>query len=298
MTDMPLEQSAPRVASPTRPFYWAVRREVWENKSIWAVPLAVAVVVLFTGFIGAVMLPGRMAHILTLDPEKQRQAIETPFDFAASMIILTAFLVGVFYCADALYGERRDRSILFWKSLPVSDRTTVLSKASVPLVVLPLLVYPLVLITHLAMLLMRSVFLLGNSAGLAVLWKYEQFLPSCVAVLYAIVVMALWLTPVFAYLLLVSAWARRAPLMWAILPPLVVAAFERGAFGTKHLFLFLAARLAGWFQRAVINDHNPNPLDSLTPGRFLATPALWIGLAFAAVFLAAAVRLRRNREPI
>ncbi len=65
--------------------------------------------------------------------------IEQPYTFAAGCIMATAFIVGVFYCLDALHGERRDRSILFWKSLPVSDLTTVLSKASIPLVVLPLL---------------------------------------------------------------------------------------------------------------------------------------------------------------
>ena len=285
--------------SDTRPsYYWALRRELWENKSIYIAPLVVAGVCLFMGFINAVSLPHRMPRILTLDAQKQHQAIEGPFDFTAAMIIITAFLVGVFYCVDALYSERRDRSILFWKSLPVSDRTTVLSKAGVPLVVLPALVYPLVMITHLFMLFMCSALLLPNRAGLALLWSQEHFFASCIAVLYSIVVMALWLAPFFAYLLLVSAWARRGPFLWAVLPPLVMAAFERGAFGTKYLFLFIGARLAGWFPRAVVVDHNPNPLESLTPGRFLATPGLWIGFVFAVAFLAVAVRLRRNREPI
>ena len=79
-----------------------------------------------------------------------------PYDIAAMMIIITAFIIGVFYCLDALHSERRDRSILFWKSLPVSDLTTVLSKASVPLAILPLIVLPIVVVMQFIMMLISS----------------------------------------------------------------------------------------------------------------------------------------------
>src|SRR4029078_10410493 len=127
-----------RPATP-RPFYWSLWRELWENRSIYIAPILVAVVVLFGFLVSTIGLPERRRQVLLLDPVKTRAAIEAPYDMAAIMLILTAFVVGVFYCLDALYGERRDRSILFWKSLPVSDRTTLLSKATIPLVVLKLL---------------------------------------------------------------------------------------------------------------------------------------------------------------
>ena len=139
--------------SPTRPFYWSVRRELWENRSIYLAPLIVAGVVLFGFVISAFGLPRRRRDALLLDPAQQRAAIEKPYDVAAMMIMFTAFIVGVFYCLDALHGERRDRSILFWKSLPVSDLTTVLSKAIIPLVVLPLLTFAIIVATQLIMLL-------------------------------------------------------------------------------------------------------------------------------------------------
>ena len=84
--------------------------------------------------------------------------------------MLTTFVVGVFYCLDALHGERRDRSILFWKSLPVSDLTTVLSKASIPLVVLPLLTFAITVVTQWIMLLLSSAVLLGSGLSVATLW--------------------------------------------------------------------------------------------------------------------------------
>src|SRR6266481_5916308 len=127
--------------APTRPFYWSVLRELWENRSIYIVPLIVALVVLLGFLVSTIGLPERRRAVLLLDPAKARTGIEAPYDMAAIMLILTAFIVGLFYCLDALHGERRDRSILFWKSLPVSDLTTVLSKAIIPLALLPLITF-------------------------------------------------------------------------------------------------------------------------------------------------------------
>src|SRR5919204_2461410 len=133
------QRSEVRVIS-TRPFYWSTCRELWENRSIYIVPLIVSAVELLGFAVSTNGLAERRRAVLLLDPSKARAEIEVPYDVAAVMMILTVFIVGVFYCLDALYGERRDRSILFWKSLPVSDLTTLLSKAVIPLVVLPLLI--------------------------------------------------------------------------------------------------------------------------------------------------------------
>ena len=103
-----------RSATP-QPFYWSVWRELWENRSIYIAPILVAIVVLFGFLVSTIGLPERRRDVLLLDPAKARTAIEAPYDMAAIMLILTAFIVGLFYCLDALYGERRDRSILFWK---------------------------------------------------------------------------------------------------------------------------------------------------------------------------------------
>ncbi len=92
--------------------------------------MIVAAVQVFGFAISTIGLAERRRAALLLDPAKQRAHIEQPYDMAAMMMIFTVFIVGVFYCLDALHGERRDRSILFWKSLPVSDLTTVLSKVT------------------------------------------------------------------------------------------------------------------------------------------------------------------------
>src|SRR3989440_2883459 len=170
----------------TRPLSWSVWREVWENRSIYIAPLAVAVVVLFGFMISTYGMPERRRGVLLMDPAKQRALISEPYDAAAMMLIFTVFIVGVFYCLDALYGERRDRSILFWKSLPVSDLTSVLSKASIPLVILPVLVFAIIVATQLIMLLVATAVLLGNGVSAATLWSQLPLIQMSLALLYGL----------------------------------------------------------------------------------------------------------------
>jgi ABC-2 type transport system permease protein len=304
MTDFSVESErlAPEVMSPTRPMYWSVRRELWENRSIYLAPLAVAAIFEFGFLISTITLRHRAAAMAALTPAKQRAAILMPYNFIAGLILMTAFLVGVFYCLDALYGERRDRGILFWKSLPVSDRNTVLAKAGIPLAVLPVFVFAVIVSTQLIMLLINTAALVGNGHGLTMLWTHYKFVQTTLALLYTVIVIALWHAPLYAWVLLISAWARRAPFLWAILPLMVVVMFEKIAFGTRLFDLMLRNRMIGWLNLAFVGQSQhyvpTDPLTALTPGRFLAAPGLWLGLIFAAGFLAAAIRLRRNREPI
>src|SRR3989442_12372785 len=162
--------SDPGYSAKTRPFYWSVKRELWENRSIYIAPLIVAVVVLFGFLVSTGWLPQRRRVVLLPDPAKTRAAIEMPYNVAAMMLIFTAFIVGVSYCLDALNGERRDRSILFWKSLPVSDLTTLLSKATIPLVALPLVTFPIIVSTQLVMLFWPSVLLITHGISPGCTW--------------------------------------------------------------------------------------------------------------------------------
>ena len=292
--------------SETRPMYWSVRRELWENRSIYVAPLAAAAVYLLGILISLIWLPRSMRELAALDPTHQRVALATPYSHAAMLLMATAFIVGIFYCLDALYSERRDRSILFWKSLPVSDLTTVIAKASIPLVVLPLLAFTITVTLQLIMRLVSTAVLLVSGAGAGTLWTKLPLFQMELVLLYGLTVLALWHAPIYGWMLLVSGWARRATFLWAVLPPLAIAIFERIAFHTSYFGLLLRDRLFGFAEGAfdlkdksgVSVDPHFMPLAQLAPGRFLSSPGLWIGLAFAAACIAAAVRLRRYREPI
>ena len=296
---------APAVMSATRPMYWSVRRELWENRSIYVAPLAVAAVYLFGFLISLIWLPRSMRALGASHSMPQLIALAMPYSHAAMLIMVTGFLVGIFYSLDALHGERRDRSILFWKSLPVSDLTAVLSKASIPLVVLPLLVLALTVSLQLVMLLVSAAFLLLSGVSAGTPWAPPLFEMQLVT-LYAVTVLVLWHAPLYMWLLLVSGWARRAAFLWAVLPPLAIAALEYVAFHTSYLGSLLQDRLFGFAAAAFdLTDKNGVPVDAhfiplaqLAPGRFLSSPSLWLGLIIAAALLAAAVRLRRYREPL
>jgi ABC-2 type transport system permease protein len=283
--------------TPLRRFLWSLRRELWEHRSIYVAPLAVAALIVVGFALGLFRLPEQLRAAAALDPAGRQAALERPYAYAALLLMFTTVVVGIFYCLDALYGERRDRAVLFWKSLPVSDTIAVLAKASVPIVVLPWVTFAVTEAAQTAMLALASGRLIGT--GLSV-WSQLSFGRMATHLLYHLVVIhGLWYAPFWGWLLLVSAWSRRAPLLWATLPPLAIALVERIAFDTSYFGSWLGGRLAGG-PGGMSADGAPMTLASLVPDAplgFLVSPGFWLGLAVTAVFLLAAVRLRRRRGP-
>ena len=293
------DETAALFMSATRRLYWSVRRELWESRSIYMAPLAVAVLFLFGFLISLRHLPGKIRAAASLTPVQQFELSEQPFALVALLIMGTTFIVAVFYCLDALHGERRDRSILFWKSLPVSDLMTVLSKASIPLVVLPLLTFAITVVTQFIMLLISGAVLAGSGLSATTFWRGLSFFQMSEILLYHLIgVHAIWYAPIYGWMLLVSAWARRAPFLWATLPLFAIGILEKVAFSTSHFGSMVGSRFG------VGEGMSGSKASSLTamladgPADLLSRPGLWIGLAVTAIFLAAAVRLRRDHGPL
>jgi ABC-2 type transport system permease protein len=283
----------------TRPLYWSIRRELWEYRSIYLAPLAVAGLFLLGFFISSTTLPARVRSLAALGAAEQHRGLLQPYDFAAGVVMLVAFLISIYYALDALYGERRDRSILFWKSLPVSDLTTVLSKAVVPLVILPLFAFAVTVVLQFLMLLWGSMILAASGQSAGVLWSHVSPVQIWVMLLYHLVtVHFLWYAPIYSWLLLVSAWARRAPFLWAVLPPVAIAALEKIIFNSSHFARFIAYRFGGPEVFSFPSKLPMHAMMSLHPGKFLSSPGLWLGFIAAAIFLALAARMRRYRDPI
>ncbi|MGB8843704.1 MAG: hypothetical protein WCC64_21850 [Aliidongia sp.] len=284
----------------TRPFYWSVRREIWENRSIYLAPLAAAAVVLIGVLIGAVKQP-YSEHLAAVDKVGQVAVLGKMLEVAAIIILVTGLIAAAFYCLGALHGERRDRSILFWKSLPVSDLTTVLAKAAIPLLVMPLVLFGIVLSTQLLLLGISTIVLLLNGLSAAGPWTQLPLFQMPVVLLYSLAAFVLWYAPLWGWLLFVSGWARRATFLWAVLPPLAFCVIEAIAFHTSRLAEVLKYRFVGVIDEAFHRAARPEDvigLAQLDSARFLSSPALWIGLAIGAALCAAAVWLRRYRVPI
>lgn len=286
----------------TRPFYWSVRRELWENRSVYMAPVVAAAVVLFgfllsalSGFQGMASGTGHRTGAMWRSTRFQAEAygagpLDLPYQFAIMPIFVTGMIVAVFYCLNALHNERRDRSVLFWKSLPVSDLTTVLSKAFIPLVAVPAAIAATVIGLHLVMLPIHAVALLSQGRSPAELGSELPLAQTWGRLIYGVAALALWLAPIYGWLLLVSGWARRAPFLWAVLPPLAVGLLESIVLGSHPLGSLLTHRLSGGYGAAFTDG-------AIDPVKFLSTPDLWAGLVVAAGFLAAAVWQRRYREP-
>jgi ABC-2 type transport system permease protein len=281
--------------------YWSVRRELWENRAIYVAPVAVACVFLFGFSISIFHLVIEMHAAPWLDAMQQRELFGQPYGFAEDLIMATILFVGVFYSVDALYGERRDRSILFWKSAPVSDLITVLSKAAIPIVILPVLSFAIAVLTQLAMLIISSVVLLGSSQNVAILWSRVGIGHRWPMLLFHFLcIHGLWQSPIYAWLLFISGWARRVPILWAALPPLTIGIVEKVAFNTTYFSSLIGRRFTGGSEGVAIMERarTMDPAMLFGPLHFLINPGLWIGLAITAAFLAAAVRVRRCRGPI
>ena len=284
----------------TRPFFWSVRRELWENRAIYVAAPIAAAVVLFGVVLGhtAGHMDSFTVHGRTIDHRAIPPII--PYMIAAGAILATSCITGVFYCLASLNAERRDRSVLFWKSLPVSDLTTVLSKATVPALIMPLVTLATIFVTHLLMLGMDIGAAAMKGQSTADLLSQLPLGHVWIDFAYAFLLLAAWWAPLWSWLLLVSAWAKRMTFLWAVAPPLALCVIERMAFGTDYAWKLLSSRLLSGIGVGFTTPPEGNGLELPWPDPlpFLASPGPWLGLIVAAAFLAGAVWLRRRREPI
>jgi ABC-2 type transport system permease protein len=305
------ERSDAATTHPTRPFLWSILRELWDNPSIVVAPAAVGLLLVIATLVAAVRFTGP----LLLKLGEKNLALSTvaiaPFLPVPMFLGITMVLVAAFYSLDALLGERQDRSILFWKSLPVSDSLTVLSKMAVPIVILPIVTFVVAIATDILIFVIETIALLVHHAPVVSSWAGIPVVSILALMAYAAVVVTLWYAPIYAWFLLVSAWVRRIPLITAVAPFILLPFFEKIAFHTDYVRNFIGDRIGGVFTVAFLHqytEHSHNhavvgyngvPLNSLlTPGHFLATPGLWGGLLFAALALFLIIRLRRSSGPI
>jgi len=289
-----------------------IRREIWEHRVLWMAPLAVSVLYVLLCF-----LPNTGVNMGGIDIAEAARAgsPERPVIIftAVQMVLMGVFyvlmsIVAFFYLSDCLYAERKDRSILFWKSLPVSDTETVLSKLLVALIVLPLGVYVLALITNLAAFgILFTRFGRNPALDSFMRWDTVAWVRLNALLLADVFVFALWFAPVAACQMLISAWAKSSVFLWTVLPPIVLILAERLVFGTTHTGQVLAYRLgsfvwdlAGHRGFGLSAGAHASGLEDVLAGAnalpMLTWPSTWIGVAVAAALIFATIRIRRYRD--
>jgi ABC-2 type transport system permease protein len=295
-----------------------IKRELWEHRSIWVTPLAIGVIVTL-GVLAMLILASGFAKELdvvifgaqNLAGEAERSAALTGFFLGTSWIFLVALaFLTVFYCLDSLYAERKDKSILFWRSLPVTDAETVISKLLTAAFVLPLIMCAGIFATHLVNLVVTSIWVSvkGGSAG-TLIWGSVPILDSWLAALIVIISTGIWMSPFLGWFLLVSAWTKRMPLLVAFMPIIVVPLLEWIIFRTRlfatavaergdNLPIFRELDIESFFEnegwRHGIQDLSL--LSHLDIGKFLTHPETWIGLVVCGLLTTAAIYVRRFRD--
>ena len=235
-------------------------------------------------------------------PEKRRGILLLIYSSIAVLMFFVMGIIAFFYSLEALYADRRDRSVLFWKSLPLSDTETVLSKFSVATVAIPVLAAAAAIVGQLVMAAGGSIKLAFTGGPAGVMWAPDILAGGALGAIMLAVVCALWYAPVVAYLLLASSWAPKSPFLWAVLPPVALAMLERIAFGTEHVTTFIAQRAiaplkAMFDSEEKIKAYELGPTDLVSNVMdLLLSPGMILGLVAAALLLAASVWVRRYRD--
>ena len=300
-TDAEPEPATPVVDGRPPVLRTLIRREFWEHRALWIAPLSVAALLLVGAIIGKVSFDSDVAT-----PEQRRALFGVFMAYAAIPQFITVGIITLMYAGDCLYTERKDRSILFWKSMPVSDTLTVVAKMLVVMLIVPLGVY---VVSALTTLLLSGVYLVrawhdhvGN-----VYWDAGTWLRIQGISLVTEVAGVLWYAPITAFLMLVSAWARRSVWLWVLLPPVVLIMMERIALGSNHVMTVLLYRLGGVFANA--GPQFPGTAAAAGPRSTLnllfanvdplpvfANADLWLGLGVAALLIVATIRIRQYRD--
>jgi ABC-2 type transport system permease protein len=287
-------------------YAWLVRREFWENRAIWLVPSLIGVALTLAALFGNVQIPA-----LSL-PDNRIFSGVVLFGFGVTFFVVMD-IYATWYLLDCLYADRKDRSVLFWKSLPISDTATVLAKLFTGLIAIPLVYFIAADIATLLMAFIVSVRAHSTLGGS--LWQPDLWLQLQALWLYLIVTSAIWYLPFAGYLLVVSAWAKRAVTLWSIVPPLAAYLLERWFVGTQWVGTALQDRAFGYLPRAFHDKSDQSAWvttviqhDTIkTPGSiwqlldplgFFSSPATWAGIVVGIAFIIAAIQLRLRRTEI
>ncbi len=297
-----------------------LKREVWEHPAFYVAPIIVAVLILVSGIYNAFYVVSkyvgyeRVVTLLGTIPEAARPVIYSWWPLLLIVFNLVMVTVIAFYLMDSLYADRKDRSILFWKSLPVSDSTTVMSKLVTALATVPAITVVVTVAASLVLMMMGTLIIwFGGGSAWALLWKPVPLFDGTVFIAYAFLVQSLWYVPLVGWVMLASAWARRAPFMWTVLPPIGLIILEQMLFRTERFAELLGERIVGVIPLAFqVDDEEWEEMwegfqsgdaenvtritDVIDPTPLLTSPDLWLGFVVGGLFVASAIWLRRYRD--
>jgi ABC-2 type transport system permease protein len=320
------------LGKPSKPgaFKWLIKREFWENRGgfLWAPVITGGIFVVLYSLAALILsIAGRSSNEIRLDdaPNKAHAIVGGIGDamLLGGVILACVVLAFVvfFYALGTLYDDRRDRSVLFWKSLPVSDTHMVLSKLAWALVLAPLLAIGIGILIGVAMWLISALTITVNGlpAGGA-LFTHSHPLRIIGGVISSLPVYMMWSLPAVGWLMFCSAWARSKPFLWAVLVPVLACVIVSmtdilPGLDIRHDLVWYTVVYRGllsvvpgaWFptlEGGAANPHTEintpdelaNAIDLTRSWHAFATADLWIGAAIGVALIVGAIHLRRWRE--
>ena len=294
-----------------------IKREIWEHRSIYVTPAAIAMLITLLTLTGQVSISAfgeavdlAIVGASNIDDAHRRIALAGVLGVVTSIFAFGASIVMIFYALDTLYAERKDKSILFWRSLPITDAETVISKLLTAAFVIPLAFLAAVIVTHIVILSLASIWIIvkGANAG-HLIWSAAPLFDTWAASLIVAIAMPLWLAPFIGWFLFVSAYAKRSPLLLAFLPIFILPMLERMLIGSHLFYDAIVVRtfrpplanvdISDWFDDDIpfdVTAESISMLAALDIGRFVASPSLWAGLVVCGLLTTAAIYMRRYRD--
>ncbi|WP_158965519.1 hypothetical protein [Paraglaciecola sp. L3A3] len=221
----------------------SIKRELWENeKSILWLPTAIAGLMFLVTVSSWLLVPS----FKVVGINSGSAGIDLSLFFTGMLFVALLFIaiwVQWHYFVSCLHDDRRDKSIFFWRSLPVSDALTVAIKLFVGAIIIPgaAILISMVFSLVLALIVVVSA-IFGFDASVDFEWaKILKEFTYLAYTLLNFLLYTLWIFPVYAWLMLASAFAKKAPSAWVILPVIIllmIEAFAVDYLGIGSRFLF------------------------------------------------------------
>ena len=292
-----------------------VRRELLENRlgliyAPWIVSfiLCVVIVLVYSGladistpnFTFSTSIfdnPETVEWMRVATAEQIHAVTRTALLILGTPVVLVMFFGIVSYSLGTFYEERKDKSITFWRSLPVSDGLTILSKVFVACFVAPLIVLPALIVLHLVALLSASFFLMSSDiVSFGWVWDGSSII-DWLRVIVSLWTQAIWLLPIISWLMLSGSYAKK-PIVAAILPVVALVVLERVVSSSGVLFSILKDRFGPWS----LSSSFPNKTEELRVvdisdvQLLITTGEFWYGILLSIVLLAATVYVRNRSQ--
>jgi ABC-2 type transport system permease protein len=281
-----------------------IQRELWEHVSLWRIP-----VILFALVVLANLVFTNLFRFVQYSPDDMQSVVLTgTLGSVSSAVFLVFIFLALFYLLDCLYAERKDGSILFWRSLPVSDTEAVLAKLFVATVIIPMIIWITIIAAHITTLVIQGVFGAEEASAFIGILNLGKYWINLLLVLFATV---LWCLPLMSWFLFCSSWSQRTPLVMSLAIPVGIGLVDSilsldiglGAMMWERVPIGIDsgdfAPGSGLEHLLGLSGIGLNTVGETGLGRyaaFLTLPSLWAGLIVTALLVTATVWIRRWRD--